>query len=70
MSFTNIIPNIEKHFHCLYIHFTKKEMPVLSAPNLMVKALPFATQLNGEGNSFKDSQGWLNKLKICYRISQ
>ena len=36
----------------------------------MAKALSFASQINGEGNTFKASQGWLNKFKNHYGIRQ
>ena len=56
----------------VYTWFTQERTrgTPLSGPIVMAKALSFASQLNGEGNSFKASQGWLNKFKIRYGIRQ
>ena len=42
----------------------------LSGPIVMAKALSFAKQLSGEDNTFKASQGWLDKFKAHYGIRQ
>ena len=49
----------------VYTWFTQERArgTPLSGPIFMAKALSFAKQLCGEDNTFKASQGWLDKFK-------
>ena len=45
------------------VHTRESSWYPLSGPIVMAKALSFASQINGEGNTFKGSQGCLNKFQ-------